>query len=222
MELNKTELFKNIESHDLPTLLKCLNARQKIYKAGELVSPQNEKNETMVGLILSGSANLVREDRSGNSTLISMLYAGDTFGEVLSSAKAAMPGLMLECTDNCSILFIDFQDITKRCERACIFHSQLVENMMGIVAKKAIELNGKVELLSCRTIREKLICYLSKMAAKCGKPSFNVALSRTQLADYLCVDRSAMTRELCKMQSEGLIGFEKERFTLLQPEYFDY
>ena len=119
------------------------------------------------------------------------------------------------CRTSCDVLFIDYPHIMKRCENACTDHSILVQNMLQMMLEKAQALSERVDVLSRRTIREKLLCYFRQMAEKAGGESFTLPFSLSTLADYIATDRSAMMRELKRLREEGLVRSDGRRFTLL-------
>ena len=110
------------------------------------------------------------------------------------------------------VLFLNVQKMLHTCSSACPFHTLLIQNLMSVIARKALELTRKIEHLSKRTTREKLLSYLSAQAQEAGSSQFTIPFSRQQLADYLTVDRSAMSHELCKMRDEGILSFYKNQF----------
>ncbi len=121
----------------------------------------------------------------------------------------------VDASSDCEVMFVDFKRMITSCNNACSFHAKLIENMLRLVANKNMFLSQKNEFLSCRSIREKLMSYLYFEMKRMGSKSFDTTFSRQELADYLCVDRSAMSRELCKMRDEGIIKFEKSKLIIL-------
>lgn len=138
------------------------------------------------------------------------------FGEVY----ACLPDLEFDGTvvaqTDCSILFLNLNRTITTCSSACHFHTQMISNLLQILAQKNIAFSRKLDCLSHHTIRARLLEYFSKQAQICGNSSFSIPLNRQQLADYLCVDRSAMTVELYKLKDEGILDFDKNKFTLLE------
>ena len=119
-------------------------------------------------------------------------------------------------SEDAEILFMPFDRVMHSCTMACVFHHRLIENMVRIIARKNRELMRKIEVVSKRTIRDKLLAYLSLQAQTQDSPYFDIPLGRAELAEYLCVDRSALTRELAKMKEEGILDYDRNSFRLLQ------
>ena len=117
---------------------------------------------------------------------------------------------------NCRILFLEVSKILTVCSSACEFHNRLIQNMLTLIARKNFQLNRKLEHMSKRSTKEKLLSYLSMESKKANAPTFTIPFNRQQLADYLSVDRSAMSNELCKLRDEGILQFHKNSFTLFE------
>ena len=173
--------------------------------------PANE-----VGLVLMGEAHVMREDVFGNRTILTHLGRGDLFGEAYACAKMKRLPVTVSAVTESEIMFIDCKRILTTCTSACVFHTRLIENLMSVLAGKNILLMRKLEHISRRTTRDKLHSYLTEQARIAGRRDFSVPFNRQEMADYLCVERSAMSAELGRMRDEGLIEFEKNRFRLLE------
>ena len=119
-------------------------------------------------------------------------------------------------SEDAKVLFLPFNRVMHTCSGACAFHQKLVENMVRVIARKNRDLMGKVEVISKKTLREKILAYLSMQAQRQGSSSFRIPLGRVEWAEYLCADRSALTRELAKMKEEGLIDYHKNEFRVLK------
>lgn len=212
--INNTPLFSGIKNQNINSMLACLNSKIKKYDKNNLIFI-SEDNISSVGIILSGQAQIIKEDIMGNKTIITNLESGDIFGETFACAQITKIPVTILAVSSCSIMFIDYKKIITTCSSSCSFHNVLIKNMLKIIASKNILLNQKLNILSKRTIREKLMCYfLYEINYKKNK-KFTISFSRHELADYLCIDRSAMSRELCKMRDEGLIIFDKNTFEIL-------
>ena len=213
--LQKTPLFYKMKESEIETILKCLNAMKRAYKKDEIILLAGEP-VSQVGLVLEGSVQILREDISGSRTIFANLLAGDLFAEAFACSNLKiLPVTVLSVTGSV-ILFIDYRRIITACSSACVFHIRLIENMMAVLADKNIMLNQKIEHISKRTTREKLLSYLSEQAARHGANEFSIPFNRQQLADYLCVDRSAMSGTLCKLRDEGILSFHRNAFKLYQ------
>lgn len=215
--LSGVPLFHGIAPDELSGMLKCLNAREASYKKQDIILLEGQPVSS-VGIVLSGKVQIIKEDFDGSRNIMSDIGKGNLFAEAYSCVKTeSLPVTVLSVTDS-EILFVDYMKIISVCSSACKFHTRLIENMMRILASKNILLNRKIEHISKRTTREKLLAYLSDQAAKSGKREFDIPYNRQELADYLCVDRSAMSNELCKLQDDGILVFHLNHFRLCGDE----
>lgn len=212
--LAESPLFREIEKKELRAMLVCLGGQIKEYKKGTLSSAGAIRFQN--GFVLKGNVHVLRETYWGKESLLGRIGPGDLFGEVY----ACLPDLEFDGTvvaqTDCSILFLNLNRTITTCSSACHFHTQMISNLLQILAQKNIAFSRKLDCLSHHTIRARLMEYFSKQAQICGNPSFSIPLNRQQLADYLCVDRSAMTVELYKLKDEGILDFDKNKFTLLE------
>ena len=206
-------LFANMNKTELESMLKCLSARKAAYaKDVYILSAGNNIKD--VGIVLSGSVNIIKEDFWGNRAILAKIHSGEMFGEAFAFSKIEKLPVSAVAAEKTEILFVDFGKIATTCSSACIFHTQLIQNMLKILAHKNIMLTQKLEHIVQRTTREKLLSYLSEQAMKSGSNSFSIPFNRQELADYLSVDRSAMSNELCKLRDEGILEFQKNNFKL--------
>lgn len=206
-------LFSGIEGSERESLMRCLQAVRRNYKKGEMVF--TEGDAPAVGLLQSGAVQVIAEDPMGNRTIIGRLEAGDMFGEAYACAGMEHMPFSVEAAADSEVLLIDVEKILVTCPTACPFHARLIENLMAILARKNIQLGAKIRHLSRRSTRDKLLSYLSEQAREAGSRSFSIPFSRQELADYLCVDRSAMSSELSKLKAEGVLDYKKNEFTFL-------
>jgi len=211
--LLKSPLFHGIIEKDLESMLSCLNARAVGYAGDSVVFLAGDPAER-VGLVLEGAVQVVREDIFGNRAILTALMPGQLFGETFACAGVEILPVSVIAVSDCKILLLDYRRIVTTCPTACVFHSRLIENMLKILAGKNLVLNQKIEVLSARTIREKLLAYLVAQAGVTRNRRFTIPFTRQELADYLSVDRSAMSREMGIMQKEGMIRFKKNCFEL--------
>lgn len=206
-------LFRGIGLSDFEAMLSCMEARTQNYKKGEIILLAGNPVES-VGLVLSGAVQVVREDADGKLNLLTELHAGDMFGEVFACAGITHSPVTVLSEQNSEVLHINYQKIITTCSSTCTFHHKLVENMLALLAQKNLMLNRKIEILSKRSTRERLLLYFD--FCRQGATRFTIPLSREELAAYLCVDRSAMSAELSKMQREGLIRYERNTVQMLE------
>lgn len=205
-------LFNGIEESDFEKMLRCIEAKPQSFIKEEIVLPAG-KPVNSVGLIVSGKVRIIIEDINGNISILTELGEAELFGEVFACAGTEHSPVTVQASKNCEILFLNYKKITATCSSACVFHTKLIENMLRLLAKKNLMLNQKIEILSKRSTREKLIGFFDSQRGTAKK--FSIPFNREELAHYLCVDRSAMSNELCKMRDEGLIKFNKNMFEIL-------
>ena len=210
----KSPLFDGIKPEDRKAMLGCIGYHVSTYKKGDIVAFEAE-NIRHIGIVLSGSVDMVKEDLWGNKTLLLRTWKDEMFGETFACGEDNLSIVTFLVSEDAKILFIPFDRVMHSCTMACAFHHQLIENMVHIIANKNRDLMRKVEVVSKRTIREKILAYLSIQAQVRESRYFEIPLGRVELAEYLCVDRSALTRELVKMKNEGLIDYHKNCFRML-------
>lgn len=210
----QSALFEGISIQDRRALLGCMGYRVRTFPKGSFVAMEDEKIN-QIGIILSGTVDMVKEDLWGNRTMLLRMKKNEVFGETFACGDHGNSTVTFVASQTAEILFLPFCRVTRCCTNSCEFHHRLSDNLVGIMANKNRELMRKVEVVTKRTTREKLLAYLSIQGQLQGSSTVDLPLSRVELAEYLCVDRSAMTRELMKMQQDGLIAYEKNRFKLL-------
>ena len=212
-EIN-SPLFRNIQPDNLSVLLSCVGYHIAMYRKGEIIAFE-EAPIKHIGIILSGIVDMVKEDLWGNKTMLLRMKKNELFGETFACGSDNISLVTFQVTEDAEILFLPFERVMHSCTMACQFHHQLIENMVRIIADKNRDLMRKAEVVSKRTIREKLLAYLSIQAQTQQTRYFEIPLGRVELAEYLCVDRSALTRELAKMKEDGLIDYDKNCFRML-------
>jgi CRP-like cAMP-binding protein len=211
--LKSSPLFTNIGSDDLPSLLSCLSAVQRSIGKNEFLFSAGDE-ATHVGIVLSGSVNVIQEDFWGNRTILTHITPGSLFGEAFACAQFPNLPVSVIATEKTDVLLVDANRIITICPSACTFHARLIRNMIEILSMKNIALVQKMEHITKRTTREKLLSYLSEQARIADSPAFDIPFNRQELADYLSVDRSAMSAELSKMQAEGILHYQHNHFEL--------
>lgn len=214
-ELQSMYLFNGIADNEMELMLNCLGAYIREYQKDQCVI-LCEDNVDFVGIILSGKVDMIRDDLWGNRTLLVSMGKGDVFGENFSFGALRNATVSFWTSTNSKILYLSFNRIVQPCSKACEFHHRLIENMVMLIAKKNVALIDKVDILSKKTLREKISTYLLQEAGKQNNPYFDITLGRVQLAEYLCANRSALTRELNAMRNEGLIDYDKNSFHILK------
>ena len=212
--LKRTKLFSGVGEEDIASLLSCLGARKKEYKKGEYILREGE-HISDIFILVEGKIHIQKDDYWGNRSILSVISVGEMFGEGYAAPESGALLNDVVAVEDSSVIFFDVKRILTTCSSACRFHNMIVQNMFFAISDKNRKLVQKLGHMSGRTTRVKLISYLSEEAKRQGSSAFTVPFNRQQLADYLCVDRSAMSNELCKMRDEGMIKFEKSRFELL-------
>lgn len=212
--LKRTKLFSGVGEEDIASLLSCLGARKKTYQKGEYILREGE-HISDIFILVEGKIHIQKDDYWGNRSILSVISVGEMFGEAYSAPESGALLNDVVAVEDSTMIFFDVKRILTTCSSACRFHNMIVQNMFFAISDKNRKLVQKLGHMSGRTTRTKLISYLSEEAKRQGSSAFTVPFNRQQLADYLCVDRSAMSNELCKMRDEGMIKFEKSRFELL-------
>ena len=211
--LKRTQLFSGIGEADIASMLQCLQATLRFYKKGDAIFRQGERIRH-IALLAEGCLHVQRDDYWGNRSIIGVIEAGDMFAESYAGTQCGpMPNDVIAVADS-AVLFFDVEQVLTVCSAGCRFHAMVVKNLYFAISEKNRKLMQKLGHMTKRTTREKLISYLSEEARRQNSGTFTIPFNRQQLADFLSVDRSAMSGELCKMRDEGLLSFEKNRFTL--------
>ena len=214
--LTTSALFRGIEESDLPGLLNCVEAREQAHRRGETLLHCGDRTDRL-GLVLKGTVHIVREDFWGNRSIVGLAGPGDVFAESYALTGEPLGVSALAATD-CTVLFLSAARVISGCAQVCGFHERLSRNLLGLVAKKNLLLTEKMRHMARKTTREKLLSYLSAQALRAGTSEFEIPLDRQQLADFLGVERSAMSAALGKLRDEGILEFRKNRFHLLRRE----
>ncbi|MGE4583598.1 MAG: Crp/Fnr family transcriptional regulator [Sphaerochaeta sp.] len=212
--LKRSVLFNRVESQDLPHLLSCLKSRKTDFPKDYTIIDEGDYTDEL-GIVLLGSANIVRFDFWGNRTVVTNLEVGDSFAETIACTQVKSEVAVIT-TEPTTILFLNIHQVITTCQKGCVFHQSLIENLVKLLSHKNMELLKKINHITKRSTREKLLSYLSEEAKKRGSRTFTIPFDRQQLADYLCVERSAMSSELSRMRTEGLLEYHKSTFVLHQ------
>lgn len=210
----RSPLFSGISDTDRAAMLDCLGYRVAAFRKGEIVGFEAE-NIRHVCIVLSGAVDMVKEDLWGNKTMLLRMHRDELFGETFACGDDNSSVVTFLVSEDAEILFLQFDRVMRSCTTACEFHHRLIENMVHIIANKNRDLMRKVEVISKKTLREKILTYLSIHAQTQNSRYFEIPLGRVEWAEYLCADRSALTRELVKMKADGLIDYDKNCFRLL-------
>ena len=212
--LKNCPLFKNISEDNLLTMLSCLGAKTEIFDKKYTIMAEGTPAK-YIGIVLSGSAQIIQVDYYGNRSILSSLEHSQVFAEAFAAAEIKSIPVSIVANEPSEIMFIDCTHIMHTCSNNCGFHNQLIFNLMQDIAAKTILFHQKIEIISKRSTREKLLTYLSFYSKKTGSASFDIPYDRQELADYLEVDRSGLSAEISKLRSEGLLNSYKKHFELL-------
>lgn len=208
--MSDLSIFQGIEIDEIVKMMKCFNAKQIEFKKDRVIL-SNIINSNLIGIIISGYANMIRYDYNGNRTIIENLEPNSIFGRTFSYLDNEVSVI---ATTDCEVLLFDYDLLMKRCRKNCACHTKLMDNVFNLLSIKIVELNERLEVLSKRSIRDKLLCYFNLVAKKRGRRSFYLPLSYTELADYISVDRSAMMREIKNLKDEGFISSNGKKLSL--------
>lgn len=207
-------LFDGIPSEETEIMLRCLQPIRRKYSRQTFIF-LDQQNVEMVSMVLKGTVHILKEDYYGNKVLLSYANRGDLFGESFSFQQKTVSQVSFQAATDVDVLLMPLAKLLNTCSNSCPFHQQLVRNLFRQFAEKNAALMDKINIISRLTLRDKILTYLTLMSEKAGSSGFAVTLSRTEMAAYLCINRSAMSRELAKMQEEGLIRIERNWFELL-------
>lgn len=207
-------LFKGINREDMSKMLDCLGFHEKSYTRGEFILLE-EDNISHIGIILTGSIDMIKEDIWGDRNILVRMKDNDIFGESFACSADQMSSVSFQARSKTDVIMLPFNKVVHNCNNSCVFHHRLIENMVELLAEKNRRLIQKSEIVSRKTLREKLMAYLSMQSQEAGSKSFIVPIGRVELAEYISADRSAITRELNAMRDEGIIDFKRNSFTIL-------
>ena len=213
LEVN-SPLFDGIERGNMDAMLGCTGYHIGIYQKGQIIILE-EEHIHHVGIVLSGAVDMIKEDVWGNKTILTRMGKNELFGETFACGDDNRSAVTFVAPEDTQVLFLPFHRMMHTCTNACAFHQKLVENMVRIIANKNRDLMRKVEIISKKTLREKILTYLSIQSQAQNSRYFSIPLSRQELAAYLSADRTALARELGNMKADGLIDFDKNMFRIL-------
>lgn len=214
--LRLVPLFSEISDEDLEAMLSCLGAHVKTYSKESIILHAGDKIDS-IGIVLEGSVQVIKEDMNGNRNIIGRFGKAEIFGETVACAEIEKSPVTVVTDSGTQVMFIGFKRIVTSCSSACRFHAKLIENMLKLITYKNLSLSEKIDCISHRSLRGKIESFLELQMEKAGKNPFEIHFSRAQMADYLCVDRSAMSAVLSKMRDDGYLKFDKNRFEILNP-----
>lgn len=212
--LTTTPLFRGMEPQDISSMLCCLRARQQSFAKGQVIYQAGDC-VTAMGMVLEGSVRIQRDDFWGNTSILSVLQPGQMFAETYACVPHEPLMVSVVAEQPSTVLFLETPRMLQVCSNGCTFHQKLVENLLMISAEKNLSLSRKIACTTAKTIRGRLLTYLSHQAQRQQSASFQIPFQRQQLADYLNVERSALSNELSKMQRDGLLKVDGKQFVLM-------
>lgn len=215
--LSKTVLFRGASAQEVETMLTCLKAETKKYQRGNVVYHAGD-TVSALGLVLSGSVSIENDDVWGNKSILDYVRSGQVFAETYACVSGEPLMISVVAAETTEILFLDMERVLHVCKNACGFHNKLVRNLLFAASQKNLNLSRRIFHTSSKSIRGRLLSYLSFQATQHACREFDIPFNRQQLADYLSVDRSALSNELSKMQRDGLLRVNRSHFTLIGME----
>ena len=207
-------LFEGIEHTSIKAMLKCIGAYEKKYKKGEYISIEEDFVRS-VGIVHSGVVDMIKEDVWGNCTVVVRMKDNEIMGETFACGSDSSTKVSFVAAEDTVMIFLPFEKVMHVCSNSCEFHHRLIRNMVVSMANKNRSLMEKIEVVAKRSLREKIMQYLSLQSEKQEGGYFEIPLGRTELANYLVADRTAVSRELANMKAEGIIDFDKKMFKFL-------
>ncbi len=212
--LKNCPLFAQIDDDDLLRMLACLGAKVAPFDKKYTIFAEGTPAK-YIGIVLSGSVQIVQVDYYGNRSILSEMGESEVFAEAFACAESKALPVTVIANEPCEVMLIDCSHILHTCSNNCGFHQQLIFNLMRDLATKTILFHQRIEITSKRSTREKLMAYLMLQSKKTGRSSFEISFDRQELADYLEVERSGLSAEISKLKKEGIINNQKNHFELL-------
>ena len=211
--LRTSPFFKGLTDNEILSILHCVNAATISRKRDSYIFRAGDSTEVM-GLVVAGCVLVIQEDLWGDWNILSKCHAGNFFGEPYATSPGAVLNVSVVADEDCDIILLNVQRLLVSCPTICEHHQKLIRNLVGVLANKILILNDKITHVGKRTTRDKLLSYLSAVSIRQASLSFDIPFDRQQLADYLCIDRAAMSAEISKLQKEGLIKTNRNHFEL--------
>lgn len=214
--LQTSPLFAAMTAEQIGSVLHCVGAVVREFGSGAYILRAGAATHVM-GLLLSGSALAVQEDLWGERNIMGKISPPGTFAEPFAATPGAVLNVSIVSNTRTAVMFLDISRLLTVCSETCPQHALLIRNLVSVLARKNLQLNEKITHMSKRRTREKLLSYLSSQALREGSVEFDIPFDRQQLADFLCIERSAMSAELSKLQKEGLLETDRSHFRLIAP-----
>ena len=208
-----TSLFFGVNREELASLLGCLQAKVQRVERGMPVFLEGDE-AGFVGLVLEGAVQIVHDDYYGTRSVLAHAEQGELFAHAYACSNVKTMPVSGYALQDCQIMFLSCRKMLTVCSNACRFHNQIVKNLLQVVAEHNVRMSRKIQFMSQKTTRQKLMAYLLDQAKKAGSPEFTIPFDRQALADYLAVERSAMSAEIGKLQREDVLITKGSHFIL--------
>ncbi len=215
--LSRSRLFEGIEPDQIEAVTGCLAPLRRSYARGETILAAQSKTDSF-GLVLHGGVMIAQQDYWGNRNIVAVQHAGDLFAESFAAQPDQPMSISAEAAEDCDVMFFNLRRVLTNCPRTCAHHRRLMENLLLLISNRNRQLNEKISHLSQRTTRRKILSYLSAQAHRAGSAAFEIPFSRQQMADYLSVDRSALSAELSRLKAEGLLDYHRNAFRIMRTD----
>ena len=206
------DLFENVKNNEVLELLKCIGIKTKVFRKNAFILKAGSKIDYLA-VILGGNAVMSKTDSFGKQTVIEKLKMNDIFGHNIVCCGLDKSPVDVVAENECEVLFLPFEKVVTPCAKLCPYHLQLIKNVMKMISKRNSLLNDKIDIIGQKTTRDKIMALLETYHN--GQKVFSIPYTREEMAKFLCVDRSAMSRELCRMRDEGILKFSKNHFEIL-------
>lgn len=215
--LRQCSFFDSIPEEKYPNVLRCLQASRKTFSRNTTILHIGEQSQ-MAGMILDGTVELVFYDENGNQINVNHISAGEVFGLELACSRQNASPIQLRAVTDCQVLFMDFETVLDQNAPPCPYRLQVASNLLRDFARQTLFLNQKLRILSQKRLRDKIKVYLQSQEI-CQDGRIMLPFSRSEMADFLYVDRSALSRELSRMQQEGILTYRGQEFCILDLDF---
>ncbi len=212
--MQNSALFRGFEDSEAQKMLRCLGAKIKNCNTNETIMSYKESPEYLY-VVLTGTAELATYDYDGNKTILERFTPDSIFGDMFFR-PSGNDEFMVSATTPCTVLSFRYNNAINQCENACKRHREFLDNLFKLLSKKLLSQSQHIEILTKRTIREKLLSYFEHQAAEKGSFSFALPMSLSSLADFLSIDRSAMQREIKRLNDEGIIVSKGKKIVIVR------
>lgn len=193
-------------------MLDCFGAKKRKFpKDAEIVG---YGDDAAIVIITKGSAYAVNEDYFGNRNIINLIDTKNQYGVAFVYSGHAVTTRLI-AAETCEAVIINGERLHKACENNCADHTTFLYNALTVVSRASVNYLEKIEHLSRRSLRDKIMSFLIAQSIKCSSNEFCIPFSRQELADYLAADRSALSAELSRMKADGIIDYNMRCFKLL-------